>query len=204
MTKTLFALFALSTLALSADEQMEPPLRYTLMIGKHSHEIFEGQPIEIGDVRPNEKAVLTVDDYRIFPHQGLKFRYPRYFSFEANLKKPSALNWTLSGNDCKIMLFAFSDKIAPQEFAESFAGKFGKDTNISKVDVRLGTNTYTGVKVDATIAGNRMMMDILPLPAASANSKLLVIQDSVADGGMHSDEYTKLRSVLEESFLESK
>lgn len=204
MKRIFLALFALSTVALAEDESVEPPLQYTLTVGGKSQQISENTPFAIGEVKPDDKAVLSVADQRIFGYRGLKFPYPRYFAFEADLEKAASLNWTLSGNDCTLMVFAFSEKLTPHQFAASLAERFGSDTKISTVDLVLGGKKYTGAKVDAMITGTRMVMEILPLTSTAAKSMLLVIQDSVADDGAHSPEYGKVMAAFKESFQEAK
>jgi hypothetical protein len=204
MKRILLALFALSTVALAEDESVEPPLQYTLTVGGKSQQISENAPFSIGEVKPDDKAVLSVADQRIFGYRGLTFPYPRYFSFEADLQNASSLSWTLSGNDCTLMVFAFSEKLTPQQFAASLAERFGSETKISTVDLTLGGTKYAGAKVDATITGTHMVMEILPLASPSAKSMLLVIQDSMSDAGTHSPEYAKVMAALGKSFREAK
>lgn len=204
MKRILLALFALSAVALADDESVEPPLQYKLTVGGKSQQVSENKPFEIGAVGPGEKAVLSVEDQRVFAYRGVRFPYPRYFTFEADVTDPENPSWTLSGTDLTIMLFAFGDKLTPQQFAENLAAKFGSGTKISKVEMKLGGQTYAGVAVDATIAGQRMLVQILSLPSSPAQSMLLMLQDAASDDGKHSAEYGKVLADLEASFAVSK
>lgn len=198
-------LFGILCSSLHADESVEPKLNYTLHIGDRSYAITESKPFKIDQVSDKAEARLVADDHRVFSHQNFSFKYPRYFAFEANLSNPGHKNWTLSGNDCKIMILTFRDTLTPKQFAATLAQTFGeKNTTITDTKVKLGEESYDGALVDATVAGNRIMMEILPATPPKGWTKLFVIQDSVSDAGAHSKEYQELMNMLRGSYAEIK
>ena len=198
-----FLLTVLSS-SIYADESVEPKLNYTLKIGDRSYAVSEGEPFQVDSISKKSEARLVADTHRIFSHQNFSFRYPRYFSFEADLSNAMDKSWTLSGNDCKIMILTFRGTLTPRQFAANLAQTFGeKNTNITDANVKLGKVVYDGALVDTTVAGNRMMMEILPTTPPKGWTKLFVIQDSVSDAGVHSKEYKELMEMLRGSFAET-
>ena len=198
-------LFAILSSSLLADESVEPKLNYTLRIGERSYAISEGKTFEVDQISEKSKARLVADVHRIFSHQNFSFKYPRYFAFEADLSDPGHKSWALSGNDTKIMILTFRDTLTPKQFAANLAQTFGeKNTTIADAKVNLGKAVYDGALVDTTVAGSRMMMEILPTTTPKGWTKLIVIQDSVSDAGAHSQEYKELMVMLSESFAETK
>jgi len=191
--------------SIHANESTEPNLNYTLKIGDRSYAVVEGEAFKVDPISDKLEARLVADVHRIFSHQNFSFRYPRYFTFEADLSDPKDKSWTLSGNDCKIMILTFRGTLTPKQFAANLAQTFGeKNTTTTDAKVKLGKTTYDSAFVDTTVAGNRMMMEILPTTPPKGWTKLFVIQDSVSDAGAHSKEYRELMEMLRGSFAETK
>ncbi|MCW1921757.1 hypothetical protein OKA05_04280 [Luteolibacter arcticus] len=82
-------LLLLSSHGLRADESVEPTLHYTLKIGERSYQISEGKPFEVEGAAGKAQAVLQAGDHRVFPYQELVFKYPAYFTFEADFSDPT-------------------------------------------------------------------------------------------------------------------
>lgn len=182
---------------------MEPPLNYNLKIGNQTYSIAEGEEFEVERTEGKSKAVLVADKFRVFPYQGIRFKYPSSYSFEADISRPSDKNWTLSGNDCKIMVLKFAGEMTPKQFAESLKESFGeKNTKIRKSGLKLGGKEYQGATVDATIAGTTIRMEIAPMKAGDGWSKLFVVQDSLNEEREHSRDYLDCMKVLRKSFVE--
>src|SRR5262245_43616031 len=89
----------------AVDESQEPPLVCVVKLDDSSIELTEGETGQVNGTFTNPKLTVTPQPNRTFPYQGITFKYPRAFNFEADLSDPESKNWTLSGNDLKIMIF---------------------------------------------------------------------------------------------------
>ena len=196
-------LFLIAPFGLVADESVEPGLSYTLKIGERSYQISENEPFEIEAVSEKSKAQLVADSHRIFTYQSIEFEYPAHFVFEADVSDATSKSWTLSGNDCTVMILSMAVQMSATEFGAELAEQFGKkNTKISDVELQLGKTKYNGALLETTVAGTRMTMDILTLSASKGASKLLTIQDALGEDGKHSEEYEVILEKLRETFSE--
>lgn len=185
-------------------ESIEPPLKYSLAIDGKSHEIIENQPIEIEGEFEDPVVKLTVDNYRVFPYGGISFKYPRYFTFEADLVEPGCRIWTLSGNDCKILCFEYSAPVTAKAFARRMVANFGEDNcKLSEDQSELGDKTMSRVTIRAKVVDSNIVCHVYDIPS-SQGAKLLVIQDFPDDdsGGI-SKEGKKTIELLKKTFKPS-
>lgn len=204
--KTLLPLLlAVSSFALAADESKEPPLNYSLKVGGTSYSIEEGKSFKMKPVSGEGSAILVADEHRVFNYQKVTFKYPRYFAFEVDLSDPASLSWTLSGNHCVVMLFSIEGEITAGEFGELMAGQFGKkNTATEDSHLTLAGKERTAIKLNVSLVGSRLTQEILKLKSPKGRTQLLVIQDTLDDGGKHTEEYTAAMKMIDTSFAEAK
>jgi hypothetical protein len=185
------------------DEAKEPPQKFTVNLGDQSVKVLEGESVKLTGSFTNPQLTIKPDPYRVFPYQGLRFQYPRSFSFEADLTGPGEKNWTLSGNDVRIMLFVFDERTTVAEFAEGVISELGK-ANCKIVDanakLKLGTIEITGVKLHMTISTHGVTQDIYSIPTPRPKTRLLVFQDSPDENGNRSAEAKGVLETLNKSF----
>lgn len=183
------------------DESKEPPLRFTLRIGNKSIPITEGETARVNGTFSNPKVTLTAQPLRVFAYQGISFKYPRAFTFEADLSDSDYKNWTLSGNDFKVMYFILNDRLTTDAFAENLADQFGhQNCSVQKASpLKFDNKELYGTTLNATVVGNKMVMDIYRIPSAGAQTKLLVFQDNVNDSGNRSIEGKSTLQLIKQS-----
>ncbi|MEN8784995.1 MAG: hypothetical protein ABF379_11575 [Akkermansiaceae bacterium] len=187
--------------AVLSDEKTEPKRNYTLKIGDRSFQISEGVPFDLKAGDKNQKATLTASTYRTFTHQNLNFDYPAHYSFEADLTNLQAKSWTLSGNDCTVMVFGMGARVTHNEMAKEMANGFGKkNSKTRKTLLELGKKEYNVSIIDVTIAGTDLKLEIFAIELSPNSSTLFIIQDSLGDDGKHSNDYQVLRKFLDRSF----
>lgn len=183
------------------DESKEPTLTYTLNIGDRSISITEGETANIKGTFDNPKVTLTAQPHRVFPYQGISFKYPRAFTFEADVDDAGYKNWTLSGNDFTIMYFVLNDRLTTNAFADNMAAKLGREncTVQTASHLKFGNENLSGTTLKATVVGNKMVMDIYRIPSTGGQTKLLVLQDNLDDFGNRSIEGKSTLQLIKQS-----
>ena len=183
------------------DGSQEPPLKYTLKMGDKSVTITEGEAVNVDGTFNNPEVILTAEPNRTFPYQGVKFDYPRGFNFEAGANTGGYKSWTLSGADFKISYYVFGAPTTTLKFANSMVKQFGKkNCKVSDATpLEFGGETLSGTSIQANIAGANLAVDIYQVPSSGKETRLLVLQDSLDDGGERSSEGKAGVKLLSES-----
>ncbi len=184
------------------DESKEPALKYQLRVGDKSLTISEGETVSLAGAFSNPKVTLTAEEFRVFPYGGISFRYPRTFTFEADLDNRDSLNWTLSGNDYTIMYFVMNASVTTEDFAGNMSEQFGKENcMISKATpIKLDGSEIAGTSLIADLAGSQLAIDIYRLPSGDQQTRLFVLQDNPDDAGDRSMEGKAALNLLQQSF----
>jgi hypothetical protein len=193
--------FSLAAAAPPADETREPPLRFRVQIGAASVTLAEGEPGALRGQFVDPVVSVTPEPFRVFELAGISFRYPRAFTFEADVEDPSLKSWTLSGNDLRIMCFALLEAVSPEAFARNLTSHFGPGAarvREPRAVLRLGKETLDGVVVDVVVAKHRMTMSVYGIPGPG--HRILVLQDSPDESGRPSREAAGAVKELEASF----
>jgi hypothetical protein len=181
------------------DETREPPAKYRLELEGKAHLLTEGEPLKLTGSFNNPTAKILPEPHREFTYGGVSFLYPRAFMFEADLSDPANKQWTLSGNDFKIMYFVMSQKVTPEQYARSTMKQLGeKNCKLSEVTTDLLGKKLPGTRLEATITGHRIIFDIFTLPATDG-SRLLILQDNPDEAGRNSKEGQESVAVLKKS-----
>ena len=183
------------------DESKEPPLKYALRIGDKSIPITEGKTARVDGTFSNPEVTLTAQPHRVFPYRGISFKYPRAFTFEADLDDADYKNWTLSGNDFKIMYFVLNGRLTTGAFANNMVDQFGRENcEVQKaLPLKFGNKKLSGTTLNATVVGNKMVTDIYRIPSTGAQTKLLVLQDNLDDSGNRSIEGKSTLQLIKQS-----
>jgi hypothetical protein len=152
--------------------------------------------------RFDDPSITVIPEpHRVFERHGVSFRYPRAFTFEADVEDADVKSSTLSGNDLKIMFFVFGALVSPEDFARGVLSQLSKATpsvNERPASLRLGEETLEGVVFHFSVAGNRMRMEAYRIPRPGG--RLLVLQDNADASGGRSREGAAALKVLEASF----
>jgi len=200
---TVMLIIGASALCFAEDESQEPSLTYTLDINGEQHEILLDQAFQIQGTFTDPQIVLMASPVRHFTYGGLAFQYPASFTWEAGIEADNDKQWTLSGNDFKIMYFILPDVLSAESFAQSMVNQFGiGNTQIGETERMLGDHSYQGKSLIVTFVGTRLNMEIFSMPAENG-SRLLIFQDSPPDNGAVSEEGAKALDLLSKSYKDT-
>jgi len=180
MSPTQAALVLLAPFSLlTADERLEPPLRFKLSVGNSEQFIKADQPFQID----GKNALLQASTTRNFKAAGLSFPYPAAFSFESSVGEaspPTFRSWVLSGNDCKLLIQAFHGKVPLRSYAEKYAASVtgaGSDGPvIKKGTIHLGQK-LDSVSIATTNLGSRIQLLLVDLGIQNGWQRILIVQD---------------------------
>src|SRR4051794_4953611 len=179
----------------AAREDQEPPQLFFLE--------FDGKrtPIELDrplgtDVFGGARAfTLRVEPYRVFRYAGLRFHYPREYTFEADLTSTAVSMWTLSGNDCKIMVHRYKAREDHEDALESVRKRLVAAYKPSKTKEALTRLNIRGAdlkgkRIEVRIANTLIQQDLYSFPSAK-DSIVLILQDSPLQSGNPSADRTR-------------
>jgi hypothetical protein len=205
MIKTVATIFFLciANVCFAADDSQEPPLKYTLEVNGKRHEVTLDKSIQLQGIYKNPKVVLRASPTRQFSFGHLEFQYPAWFTWEAEINGPNDKNWSLSGNDFKIMYFVQSQALTLETYVAAMAKQFGKEkTRISETERVLGGRKYKGRLIFVKLAGVALNLEVYTLPAKSG-SRLLVFQDRPPDNRAVSKEGERVLDMLSRTFRDT-
>lgn len=198
MNKTLCALLFLLSGALLYAQDTEPPRGYRLIIGDREIRVHSGEAITLEGTFSNPRIMLLEDDYRQFEYADLSFSYPAYFTFEADTSLVNYQDWTLSGNDFKIIVMRIRGAITADMFARNLEEQF-EDTRLEPVSRRFGEGEFEGVRVVMTVNGVPIMQEIFVVRGGSF-STVLTLQDNPGPGGRSSGEGSRVLELFAKEF----
>lgn len=184
-------------------EDIEPPAKYTLIINGKASEISESEPILLKGEFKNPDVLLRVDPHRRFPYAGFNFRYPRHFTFAADLTEKHARTWTLSGTDAKIMIADLEGKVSLATYASAVSDNLGNE-ELKILDrnlvAKFGDQSVPGLRTKLTVGVVESSMDFFLISTAGGRSRFIVFMDGYLDGG-HTKEGVATLALLKESFV---
>jgi len=187
----------------AADESMEPPLIYFVKVGNETATLVEGQPSRINGLFTNPTVAITPDSSRVFPYQGVKFRYPKTFTFEADVDDPSSKTWVLSGSDIKITYSVYQATFSTKDLADSTLDALGRENSEivdAQAKISLGQEKLAGTSLRTTLAGHKMQIDIYKVPSRDSETRILMFQDSLDELGNRSEEGRRVLAEIGSSF----
>ena len=197
--KLLTALLLLvpASLLLASDKD-EPALSYTLRLDKETVRLTPGKAVEIKGHFDNPTATLVPDTERLFTYGQVTFKYPSNFAFEADFDTEGVKLWTLDGNSFVIMVHQYeSVEMTPKGFADQLKGLYGSGTRIENRAYTFNGQKYSGIRVHVNIASQKLIQDVLALPAKKG-SRLLILQDDPPTE-KQSDESKTVLKLLDET-----
>ena len=192
-------LLLLPVIPLLASEKEEPPLSYTLRLDKETVRLTPGKPVEIKGRFDNPTATLVPDTERLFTYGQVTFKYPANFAFEADFDTEGLKSWTLDGSGFVIMLYQYESlEMTPRALADQLKGLYGSGTRTENRSYTFNGQKYSGVRVHVTSASQKLIQDILALPAKKG-SRLLILQDD-PPSEKQSDESKTVLKLLDQTF----
>ena len=204
LTKLMVISIGVSILQLNSyakdDESIEPRDQYVLIIDSKEFPIELNRAKKLSISISDPEVLLKVNQYKTFNYGGVFCKYPRHYTFEANLGNPKLKIWTLSGNDAKIIIQNYSVSLDHKYLADLLAKNYGKkNCKVENCKLTFTDKTLQGTKVLATIAGNIISQQVFSLPTKEGTT-MLILQDSPSDDGGPSKEGIELNKLLNKYF----
>jgi hypothetical protein len=186
MTRTLLPFLLLSfNLNAQTDATVEPATMLEVTVGGKVQKVSEGSAFDVNGT----SVTARVSDVKTLATGAVDFDYPRHFAFEYDGSVEGMRQWTLDGNNVVLMLFEIDGAAEVKDFEEGMAERFGKkNCKGSNTSLRLGGKELQGRRLDITLAGTALSMDMLKLPESDGKTRVLFIQDTKTDSGGTSDE----------------
>lgn len=184
------------------DQAIEPADKYKLIINEKEFPIELNKYLKL----PDSKIILMIEPNKTFNYGGVHFKYPRYFTFEANVKKEYYKSWTLAGNDAKIMIQNYKIITDHKAMAKTLIKTWGKE-NCKQIqcEMKIPDRILHGTKIIVTIKTTKISQEIYSFNSSdgsdgSDGSKLMIIQDTISDTGANSAEYISIKKQFEKLF----
>lgn len=153
-------------------------------------------PAELG-----KSATLRIEPQRRFSYAGVEFRYPRELGFEAQLD-PQFASWTLSGNDCKVLVQRYKGHKKPEVLHKGVIAEihkaYGGKAKESAVKLEAGGRTLEGTRLEVELASALIVQELYPLKSGGDVIEL-IIQDAPKKSGEVSPERVRIEALLKET-----
>lgn len=181
-------------LSAQTDATVEPPTMLEVTVGGQVKKISDGSAFDVNGT----SVTARVSDVKTLATGSVSFDYPRHFGFEFDGSTGGMRQWSLDGNNVVLMLFEIDGAGEVKDFEEGMAERFGKkNCKGSDTSKRLGGQKLEGRRLDITLAGTALTVDILKLPSAEGKTNLLFVQDTKTDAGGTSDESTDTMQLMD-------
>jgi len=189
--------------AVPGPESAEPPELFLLELGE------QRVPVRLGrsfDVEIDGKSVtmkLHVKPYRVFEAAGVRFRYPRHFTFECE-KDDGATTWTLAGLPNTVLILVLAARQDPAEWRQTMAQELLKEygspsTDGSDVELELAQRRLKGSRVAFRLEGRPFHQDIYAFHTGKGTCAL-IIQDTLTDKGARTADTKAVVTLLQQTF----
>jgi hypothetical protein len=158
-------------------EAQEPKLSFNVGVAGTRVRVVEGEAAAVPGTFQNPAISIAVEPQRTFTYAGMRFDYPRNFTFEADLEGASS-SWTLSGNDLKIMVFRFDERVSTEDYVKELVKRFGPTTTTAPMQLRLGGVDYPGTRLDVRLVQTDLIYQVVGLPRYEGKDRIIAIQDN--------------------------
>lgn len=190
--------------AFAGEESRDPPLSLFFEAEGKRVPIELDKAFTLSALGPAKAATLRLEPNREFPYGGIRFKFPREYSFEADLADPNVKIWTLSGNDCVLMVHRYANQPDTEALQTSVVDEMlkaykGAKKKTSPVQIELGGTTYKGTRIEVELASTRILQDLYGIRAGK-DVVMLIVQDTPKEAGNASRERLATEKLLRESF----
>ncbi len=191
--------FAAVLPVVAADESVEPPDTYRLVLNDGEVELFTDRDVELPENAAKAKARLIVNPEKRFAYGDVELNYPRYFTFEADLDAEEVRLWSLSGNKAVLMVQRYPVEMDHKVMAEQLLPSFGEgNSTLGTCEMVFNGVNTAGSRVVTTIGEGTIAQEIFSFKMKKG-SLLLILQDTL-DNGNNSEEFKAFRAQLTRTF----
>ena len=182
------ALAMLSCVEAGPEEGREPPQLLVLQMERREIPVQLDKPFTVVIGGNEVKMKLIARPHRLFEAGGVRFKYPRRFTFEYE-KDEDVTTWAFEGPSTTLMLMRF-EKEDPKALLKRMEDEFaqiGPNTKRSDTKLAVGKRVFAGRRLDLRVAGESLRQDLFAFNAGGA-TYLLMVQDSLTDDGKQTAE----------------
>ena len=174
----------------------EPANTVNLVIDGRSYSLEEGGTVDVTVGGTTVKATASIADTKHIRGGGVSFDYPRYYAYEHETSD-GLERWALDGNNMVVTLMAMGAAVSTEELTDGMKDRFGKkNCTVKPTSIELGGRSLSGQRLNVTLAGTGLTIDVLELPQQDGGSTFLLIQDLVEEGGGTSEENQETLGLL--------
>ncbi len=179
------------------NDSIEPKTIIEINISGRQYIVAEGEVLHLDTTITNASVKVKVSDNKKFESSSLSFEYPKYLAFDFS-SSAGLKNWTFTGNNIVIILFEFEENVPLSAIRDEMINKFGKE-NCSSEDFQkeLGSRKLDGKRLNVTIVGSPLVIDMYDLKVPGNNKWVLYFQNSVADDGKYSEESKQIFQLID-------
>lgn len=185
----------------------DPPAvteEYTLEIDGKSVDVRAGEAATVEVAGKKVRAKITAKPDKLFRAGSVSFRVPKEYSLETEAEPDGTTMWTLDGDNGVLILVRFGAAQDPKEGVETMVdylkGQYGEaNVKTSPVSLKLGDRVQQGMRVSATVAGQRLVQDLFAWKSGGA-TYLLTVQETPQDDGSSVAELRRVRQLLADTF----
>jgi hypothetical protein len=186
------------------EEASEPPEQMVLEV--------DGKPVPVELDQPftaqiSGRAVpmrLTIRPDRQFDKAGVRFRYPRSFSFAFDHNPSGVDTWTLRGASTSLFVMRFPARHEPESLVTQMTEAMGKRFDPSRLKlsdtrITLKGQTLAGKRIVAQLPNQEIRQDFYAFDGPT-NSFILLVQDQHRPNTEASDEVGGVTDLLSKTF----
>ncbi|HNX77008.1 MAG TPA: hypothetical protein PLM07_17255 [Candidatus Rifleibacterium sp.] len=189
-------LVASASAATAIDESREPADTFKLSIDGNEYQIVPEKSLEVTCKGEKLPVLLTVEPLKNFNYGGIELKYPRNYTFEADLSEKEVSLWSLSGNQFVLMIQKYPAEMNHQIMASMLLPRFGeKNSSLEPCRAELNGSETAGTRLITTIGDSTITQEIYSFKV-EGGSLLLILQDTIGSKGEKSEEGAKFRELL--------
>lgn len=205
LTRTICLAVTLAGLPAAAGdgEARDPKLNFFFEADGKRVPIELDAPFTTAALGASKSVVLRLEPHREFTYGGVRFRFPREYSFEADLADPNVKIWTLSGNDCVLMIHRYANQPSVDELQQSVVDEMlkaykGAKKKTAPVSMDVQGTVNKGTRIEAELASTRIHQDLYAIRSGK-DVVMLIVQDTPKEGGDASKERLATERLLRDS-----
>lgn len=164
----------------------EPPELFYLEVDGKRVPVELDKPIRMDALAGAKTATLRVQPYRQFPYAGVRFLYPREYSFKLERNEEEYTHWELDGDDFTINIWhvkvpndadIFLDTIKKSITAE-FRAK-GLRTRESPTKLKTKKKVLQGIRLSTSAVGQQIIQDVFTV--RTENELVIILFQDLPD-----------------------
>jgi hypothetical protein len=188
-------------MAIEEGNKKEPALKFLLKIDNEFHDVSLDSDHDLIISGKPHRVRIELNPVRNFEKAGISFNFDakRHFSYEA--LSPLVDHWSLDGDSSVIMVQNYKVKIEKADIIESFEGQYRKmkaKTLRSKIKLQYDNKNINGVRLLIKMGKIKLEQQLFFFNKPNT-SRVLILQDTFNDDNSNTEEFVKMRKLIQAS-----